>query len=50
MRNENLEKMCHDVQIPVVQEDIVILDDEHADGLFGGKFICWTTTDNNANC
>lgn len=33
-----------------MEEDFVVLNDEQADDLFGGKFICFVVGNNNGNC
>lgn len=33
-----------------MEEDFVVLNDEQADDLFGGKFICVVVGSNNGNC
>lgn len=42
--------MLQNAEISNLQEEFVVLNDDQADDLFGGKFICFTTGSNNGNC
>lgn len=50
MENQKLEDLLQSYEIKGLDDEFVVLNDEQADDLFGGKFICFVVGSNNGNC
>lgn len=50
MKKDRFEQLEQSAQIARLDDEFVILNDEQADDMFGGKLICFVIGSNNGNC
>lgn len=44
MEEKGLIKLAESLDLSRLEDECIILDDEKADDIYGGKFVCWANT------